>query len=143
MEQMILPPDEEWVAYIVKLLLLGNEISMDVIGEKMDGSLDDLGRIQRIIDSNQVPIANKQELQSLGILFGKAFVNQATGYDWWVVHDDDGQDVCIRYKKTTLKIFPRTMISKRIEDSREVNVVELFNNLKSHLAEIEPKMHSH
>ena len=143
MEQVILPPDEEWVAYIAKMLILGDEISMDVIGEKMDGSLDDLERIQKIIDSNKIPTENTQELQSLGILFGKIFVNQATEYDWWIVEDDDGRDVCIRYKRTSLKIFPRTVISKRIEDSKEVNVPELFHNLKSHLAEIEPKMFSH
>jgi hypothetical protein len=136
MEQIISAPDEEWITYIAKMWLLGNQISKDVVGEEMDGSLADLGRLQRILESHQVPAGNTQELQSLGIIFGKVFVNETPGYDWWVVEDEYGKDACVRYKETTLLIFPQTMISKRVEDGEEVNIQQLFDNLREHLEEI-------
>ena len=137
MEQVILAPDGEWVTYIAKMWLLGSKISKDVTGEEMDGSMQDLGRLQAIIDSSKIPTENTQELQSLGIVFGKVFVNQTPNYDWWVIEDDYGKDACVRYKETTLLIFPQTMLSKRLEDGEQVNVSELFQGLRQDLERIE------
>lgn len=136
MEQIILAPDDEWVTYIAKMWLLGSQISSDIISEKMDGSLDDLKRLQQIINSNQIPVSNTQELQSLGIVFGKVFVNETPNFNWWVVKDEYGKDACIRYKETNLLIFPQTMISKRVEDSEKIDVFELFYSLKDDLERI-------
>ena len=136
MEQVITAPDEEWTTYIAKMWLLGSQISEDVSGSKMDGSMQDLDRLQSILDSGQVPTENTQELQSLGIVFGKVFVNETPGYDWWVIEDEYGKDACVRYKETSLLIFPQTMLSKRIEDGEQVNVLELFNGLKQDLERI-------
>lgn len=139
MEQVILAPDEEWLTYIAKMWLLGSQISEDVTGQKMDGSMQDLDRLQNIIDSNQIPVTNTQELQSLGIVFGKVFVNETPDYDWWIVEDEYGKDACIRYKGTTLLIFPQTMLSKRIEDGEQVDVAELFTRLRQDLEQIKNK----
>jgi hypothetical protein len=116
--------------------LLGNQISKEVIGEEMDGSIADLQRIQQILQSNQIPVTNTQELQSLGIVFGKVFVNETPGYDWWIVEDEYGKNACVRYRETTLLAFPQTMISKRVEDGEEINVQELFTGLRERLEAI-------
>ncbi len=84
MEQVILAPDEEWLTYIAKMWLLGSQISKDITGDEMDGSMQDLERLQAIIGSAQIPVENTQELQSLGVVFGKVFVNETPDYDWWV-----------------------------------------------------------
>lgn len=136
MDQVILAPDDEWITYIAKMRLLGSQIANDVLNEEMDGSLDDLERLQRIIDSQSVPVSNTQELQSLGIVFGKVFVNETPGYDWWVVEDDYSKDACVRFKETTLLVFPQTMLSKRIEDGDKVDVSGLFTELKERLEQI-------
>ena len=136
MAQIITAPNEEWITYLAKMWLLGNQISQEIIDEEMDGSLIDLERIQRILDSNQIPGTDTQELQSLGIVFGKVFVNETPGYDWWVVEDEYGKDACVRYKETTLLVFPQTMISKRVEDSEEVDVKELYAGLVERLEAI-------
>ena len=99
MEQVILAPDDEWVTYIAKMWLLGSQISEDVTGQKLDGSMQDILRLQTIIDSGKIPVVNTQELQSLGIVFGKVFVNETPDYDWWVVEDEYGKDTCVRYKR--------------------------------------------
>lgn len=136
MEQVILAPDEEWTTYIAKMWILGSQISNETIGEEMDGSVGDLKRLQRILDSNKIPSSNTQELQSLGIILGKVFVNDTPHYDWWIVEDEYGKDACIRYKETTLLIFPQTMISKRVEDNEETDVSEFFYDLKEDLERI-------
>jgi hypothetical protein len=136
MDQVIIAPDEEWITYIAKMWLLGSQISQEITGKQMDGSMQDLDRLQAIVASGQIQIENTQELQSLGILFGKVFVNETQDYDWWVVEDDYGKDACIRYKETSLLIFPQTMLSKRIEDGETVNVSELFYGLRAQLERI-------
>jgi hypothetical protein len=133
MEKIIIAPDEEWITYIAKMWLLGNQISKDVIGEEMDGSMADLARIQKILESHQIPVTNTRELQSLGILFGKVFVNETAGYDWWVVEDEYGKDACVRFKQTALLAFPQTIISKRVEDGEKINVLDLFTDLRDRL----------
>ena len=142
MEQVILAPDDEWVTYIAKMWLLGSQISEDVTGQEMDGSMQDIHRLQTIIDSGKIPVENTQELQSLGIVFGKVFVNETPDYDWWVVEDEYGKDACVRYKETTLLIFPQTMLSKRIEDGEHVDVAELFTGLREDLERIKNENYS-
>lgn len=142
MEQVILAPDDEWVTYIAEMWLLGSQISEDVTGQEMDGSMQDIHRLQTIIDSGKIPVENTQELQSLGIVFGKVFVNETPDYDWWVVEDEYGKDACVRYKKTTLLIFPQTMLSKRIEDGEQVDVAELFTGLREDLERIKKENYS-
>ena len=60
MEQVITAPDEEWITYIAKMWLLGSQISEEIAGHKMDGSMDDLDRLQTIVDSAQIPVGNTQ-----------------------------------------------------------------------------------
>ena len=136
MEQVISAPDDEWIDYIARMWLLGSQISEQITGDKMNGSMDDLDRLQTIVDSAQIPIDHSQELESLGIVFGKVFVNATANYDWWVMEDEYGKDVCIRYKETSLLIFPQTMLSKRIEDGAVLNVIDLFNDIRQELDRI-------
>lgn len=136
MEQVISAPDDEWIDYIARMWLLGSQISEQITGDKMNGSMDDLDRLQTIVDSAQIPIDHSQELESLGIVFGKVFVNATANYDWWVMEDEYGKDVCIRYKETSLLIFPQTMLSKRIEDGEVLHVIDLFNDIRQELDRI-------
>ena len=69
-------------------------------------------------------------------VFGKVFVNETPDYDWWVVEDEYGKDACVRYKETSLLIFPLTMLSKRIEDGDKFDVYELFHGLRQDLERI-------
>lgn len=141
MEQVISPPDEEWLTYIAKMWLLGSQISEEINGEGMDGGHRDLDRIQNILDSDQIAATSTQKLQSLGIVFGRVFINETPGYDWWVVADEYGKDACIRYKETTLLLFPQTLISKRIQDGEEINVRQLFLSISERLNDIRKESH--
>ncbi len=76
------------------------------------------------------------DLQSLGLIFGQVFLQRHQGFDWWMVEDEYGRDPALRYKETSLLLFPLTMISKRLEDGEEFDLEELFNGLSANVAEI-------
>jgi hypothetical protein len=58
-----------------------------------------------------------------------------------MVEDEYGRDPALRYKDTTLLVFPQTMISKRIEDGEGVDVRELFDGLRERVEEIRAENH--
>ena len=86
-------------------------------GTTFDSGLDDLARLQTILDSGELKPTDTVELQALGVPFGQVLVNLNPGFDWWMVSDKQGRDACIRYQETDLLLYPLTLISKRFEDS--------------------------
>ena len=56
-----------------------------------------------------------------------------------MVEDEFGRNPAIRYKNSSLLAYPRTMLSKRIEDGESVNVAELFDGLCRRLEELVQK----
>lgn len=136
MEQIIIAPDQGWINRIARMWLRGDTLSVEITGQKMDGSLTDLDRLQAIIDSSQLAADNTADLQCLGIIFGKVFVNLTPDYDWWIVKDAYGEDPCIRYKETSLLVFPQTILSKRIEDGEKPDVQAIYHGLCAQLEDI-------
>lgn len=67
-------------------------------------------------------------LQCLGITLGDALA-QKLGLHWVQVEDSYGIDPALRYKETSVLLFPLTMISKRVEQGEEFNVHHLFELL--------------
>jgi hypothetical protein len=51
------------------------------------------------------------------------------GFHWIIVQDQNGRDPAIRYKQTSLILFPLTMISKRIERGEIVDIFALYNGI--------------
>jgi hypothetical protein len=67
------------------------------------------------------------KLQCLGVTFGDALA-QKLGLAWVAVEDDQGRDPALTLEGTSIRIFPMTSISKRVERGEEVEVYELFDN---------------
>jgi Domain of unknown function (DUF3806) len=135
-DQKIEAPTDEDVTAIARAWIHANGISRDLLGEELDGTNADLARLQRILDSGVIDRTATYSLQSLGIAFGKLFVNDNPGYDWWMVEDSYGRDPAIRYQRTALLAYPRTMISKRVEDGEPVDVQELYDGLRTRLSQL-------
>jgi hypothetical protein len=89
-----------------------------------------------LLDSGVIDREATYTLQALGIAFGKVFVNDNPGYDWWMVEDEYGRDPAIRYERSSLLAYPRTMLSKRIEDGEKVDVLDLYDGLRTRLAQL-------
>jgi hypothetical protein len=86
-----------------------------------------------ILKNKWIEPSETWKLQSLGVVFGHALA-QKLGLRWQIVEDEYGRDPALILDNTTLRIFPLTMISKRIEQGEEVDVVDLFGTASGHIA---------
>lgn len=142
MEQRIEAPTAEEFEHIARQLVHADAVARQVTGRGLTGSRDDLALIQQVLDSGSIEPEATYTLESLGMAFGKVFVEQHAGYDWWMVEDEYGRDPAIRFEQTALLTFPLTMLSKRVEDGESIDVVELFESLSERLAELSAETRS-
>lgn len=136
MEQKIAAPTRADLRAIAMQLMHASELVSEATGLALAGTVADLAALQKVIDSKIVEPEATYSLQALGLAFGKVFIGTQANYDWWMVEDEYGRDPAIRYKQTTLLLFPKTMISKRVEDGEQVDVVEIFEGLKETVREV-------
>ena len=140
-DQRIDAPTDQDIDSIARAWLHADETCREVLASGLDGTQADLVRFQRLLDSGSIAREATYTLQSLGIAFGKVFVNANPGYDWWMVEDEYGRDPAIRYEQSSLLSFPKTMISKRIEDGETVDILELYEGLVSRLSQLVEEGH--
>jgi len=142
MDQRIEPPTASDIDRIAKQLIHAESIVIDIAGRAFDGSRADLSAIQSVLDVGAVERDATYTLQSLGMAFGKFFIEQHPGFDWWMVEDEYGRDPAIRFGQTLLLAFPQTMISKRLADGEHVDVEDLFELLSRRLVELSEEQRS-
>ena len=87
-----------------------------------------LGTLQALVTAEVFSPEQTYELQSMGIVLGDAFV-QDMGFHWIMVEDEYGRDPAIKFRDTSVLLFPLTMISKRIERGDAVDVLDLYNGV--------------
>ena len=56
---------------------------------------------------------------------------------WIIVEDEYVRDPAIRMPKSSIFLYPMTMISKRIERGEKVNVFDLFNSVAAQAEELQ------
>jgi hypothetical protein len=135
-DQKIEPPNEKDIENIAMGVVHAGQVIEQALDEDLDGTFNDLALMQRVLDQAVVEPEATYTLQAFGLAFGRVFLNQFPDYDWWMVEDEFGRDPAIRYKETSLLVFPMTMISKRMEDGDAFDVTELFDGLAKQLAEL-------
>ena len=128
------PPTEKDIENIAMGVVHAGQVIEQALDEDLDGTHQDLELIQRVLDQGLVEPEATYTLQAFGLAFGRVFLNEFPDYDWWMVEDEHGRDPAIRYKETSLLVFPMTMISKRIEDGDPFDVPELFDGSAKQLA---------
>lgn len=96
-------------------------------------ALAKIAAIQSILDADVFAPDETYQLQALGVVFGDALAEEY-GYEWIIIEDEYGRDPALRVnlndaessKVRHLHSFPLTMISKRVEDGEEIDVLGLF-----------------
>ncbi|MFA6271069.1 MAG: DUF3806 domain-containing protein [Candidatus Paceibacterota bacterium] len=101
--------------------------------DRLSDSKQTIAILQKIVDSAIIGKEMTWELQSLGVVFGDALIGAIPGLAWMEVTDSYGTDPALIYKDTTLQLNPLTMISKRIEDAREVDLLDLTEALREYV----------
>src|SRR5258706_3792234 len=94
---------------------------------KYDSVEGKLKLIAAIIANNWIEPQETLKLQCLGIAFGDALA-QAMGLKWAAVEDESGRDPALVLEGTSIKVFPMTSTSKRIEAGETVDIGELFRS---------------
>jgi hypothetical protein len=81
--------------------------------------------LDTILSNKWVEPTETVKLQALGVAFGDALA-QHLGLTWVAIDDEYGCDAALVLEDTSVKVFPLTSISKRVEAGEAVDVRELF-----------------
>jgi len=95
--------------------------------DTLDGKLR---LLDAILQNKWIAPDETLKLQCLGVTFGDALA-QRLGLTWVAVEDDFGRDAALTLNGTSIRVFPLTSISKRIERREEVDVYGLFEQVCS------------
>jgi len=105
-------------------------------GYVLDQSMKDLDYLQKVIDDGRIDPQDPFTMDCLGVAFARVMATNEEGMDWWVVVDDYGRDLVIRYRQTSLQLDAMHMISKRMADGMHVDVRELYAGVMNYVAEV-------
>jgi hypothetical protein len=133
MNDEVLPPSEDdlvWLqqaeAHIVQLLIARYD---DV---HLEHSEADLQLAQRLLDDNAVRREDTLELQCLGVMLGNVFAAN-TSMRWAGVENEFGKMLALHSDEIKFMLYPLTMISKRVEDGRKVDMPGLYRSFVNDL----------
>jgi hypothetical protein len=91
--------------------------------------------IQTVLDNGWIEKHETWKLQSLGVAFGDALVQEVPELFWVAVDDEFGRAPALRWLQTSTLVFPLTAISKRMEDGVSVDVYEMFGGFQKAIKE--------
>jgi hypothetical protein len=134
--QKVTPPNEEDRARIAKQEARALELLQARYGNiSFQHDENDLKLLQRAVDDKLVRSDQTHELQCLGVVLGQVFAQQ-TPLQWVSVEDQFGRDLALQYPDTTVIVFPLTMISKRVEDGREIDVSAIYRTIAAQVEQM-------
>ena len=125
MNKRVLPLDGELAADVQakRAWVLGHyERDAEASYSSVEGKLV---LLDTILSNGWVAPSETVKLQALGVTFGDALV-QELGLKWVAIDDEYGCDAALVLEGTSVKVFPLTSISKRVEAGETVDVRELF-----------------
>jgi hypothetical protein len=98
----------------------------------------DLPILQRIIDDRVFSAKQEREWTCLGVVFGD-IVSCEIGLDWIAYCDEFGAEPALHLANTSLVVFPRTMILKRVERAERPDLHDLFSSLEKTISDLRSK----
>lgn len=99
----------------------------------------DLTLLQRLLDDKVFSPTQTIELQSMGVVFGDVLASKL-GLRWIMITDEYGTDPTLQIPGTQFIFNALTMISKRVEQGRAVNVDWLFRVIEEESKRIRKDM---
>ena len=96
----------------------------------LSGTQRDIPILQRILDSGPYTDDAAAEVVALGTTLGD-LLSRALDLTWVCFADEHGNDLALRYGNTSIVIFPRDMIIKRIENNEEPDIQYLYDGVVS------------
>jgi len=127
MEQKFEPLNPDDTADLEAKRIWAREHYDEAARDKYDTLDGKLSLLDTILRNKWIAPDETLKLQCLGVTFGDALA-QRLGLTWVAVEDNCGRDLALALDGTSVRIFPVTSISKRIEGGEEVDVYGLFED---------------
>jgi hypothetical protein len=125
-QQQVSEPTPEDLAHLAKQRARIEAYLADESRDKYQTAAGKLGLLRALLEAKVFRPDQTWELQSMGIVLGDALA-QELGLRWVMVEDEYGRDPALAVPGKSLLVFPLTMISKRVEANRPLDVFDLFN----------------
>ena len=129
------PSEDDYKTLAQRWVSISSLVRTDY-GYVLDQSMEDLDYLQKVIDDGRIDAQDPFTMDCLGVAFGRVMATNEEGMDWWVVVDDYGRDLVIRYRETSLQLDAIHMIGKRMADGVRVDVRELYEGVMTDGAEV-------
>ena len=101
---------------------------------KLQGGLDDLKILQRIVDEQLIKQDDHQGWQSVGVVFGDLLADRLDLH-WVQMEDESGTSKALQWRKSNNFVFPITMLSKRQQGGQPIDVAALYAKIKSEVSQ--------
>lgn len=129
MTRKIEAPDDPETVWIAEQLVAAGQLAQQCGGQSLTGELSDLVLLQGAVDRLGNDQQSRDDAYALGLAFGQVYLDNNPGFDWWMVEDEYGREVALRFADSSLLVFPGSMFSNRHEDSEPIQVTVLYASL--------------
>jgi hypothetical protein len=130
------PTPEDLARLAKQRAFIEGYLADDTSREKYEAAAGKLGLLRALLAAHAFEPNQTWELQSMGVVLGDAFV-QELGLRWVIAEDEYGRDPALAVPGRTVLLYPLTMISKRVEEGKDVDVFDLFNWAAGQIEELE------
>lgn len=128
MDDEVRPPSDGELAWLEQAERYALHLLCQQFGDvTLDRTEADLRLVQALIDTGRLRADDVVELQCLGALLGNVFTAR-TEMRWAVVTNEFGELLAIHAHRIGFTLYPITMIAKRIEGGRPVDVPRLYRS---------------
>jgi len=128
-------PTAEDIDRIARLWLAVSRLVSDQYGVELEARPDHLLWVQQLLDDD-VAANDTQLCEAVGAVLGIVVADSVPGFDWCVYSDAEGRDLCLRYRETSLVLFPVDMVARRREAHEPIDLYDLFQLTRKRLEEL-------
>lgn len=123
-EQWVLEPQQNDIHTIkTQNKIVDEEMRRQGLASKEIASLD------RLIQMKPWKIGDHDFWQAAGLKLGSLLRENIPGFHWVIIKDDEGRDPALRFGKTSVLVYPRSMLAKRLHEKESFTVKELFEQV--------------
>ena len=95
----------------------------------------DLPVLQQLIEDRAFSPEQEYEWSSVGVVFGDVLASEL-GLDWCAYCDEQGAEPALRLGESSITLYPRSMILKRIERGDEMELDAFIDNLAESIEQL-------
>ena len=133
-------PTENEYQDLARKWLSAKNLIVEEYDYELNQSEQDLLYIQKAINDELIDFQNDHALDCLGVAFGRVIAKNSDVLDWWVVEDEFGRDIIMRYKETSLRFNVINRLGKRLSEGSKVDVNWFYNKILTQLSELKDKV---